>query len=164
MRKIDAYHKQQQLADDSEEQRPLLLNYLDCVMQANHIFLYQFIFNGYTFVKLQENPIVSQDPMHGQPPLWTMILNKVAEEQDMMENAALEQELGCDLSRINESKVIIEDEMEEIMVGGGDGDNVDEQEVGQMAADMVFEESPKKKNSNLSTPEIPALSLSKLHK
>ena len=86
MRKIEVYHRHQQDEDDSITQRSLLLNYLDCVMQANAILLYKFIFNGYTFVKLQENPIVSQDPMHGQPPLWTMILNKVAEEQDMQQN------------------------------------------------------------------------------
>ena len=49
------------------------------------------------------NPIRSQDPMHGQPPLWNMILDEITEEQDRLLNQT------SFISGYDEKSVVVED-------------------------------------------------------
>jgi len=61
-------------------------------MQRAHLeLLHQYIFKGAKIQKLETNPLSSSDAMHGQPTLWTMILNEIADEQDRLMNQSLQE-------------------------------------------------------------------------
>ena len=80
-------------SDGGESTSSELITYIECMTRAHNVFLNQFIFMGYKFQKMQENPLASQDSMHGQPQIWTMILDEIMEERDRDENMKIEQEL-----------------------------------------------------------------------
>jgi hypothetical protein len=66
------------------------LSYIESLHLAHQELLYDHIFAGYTIQKLEINPISSFDAMHGQPRLWTDILNEITEEKDRQHNEQMQ--------------------------------------------------------------------------
>ena len=57
-----------------EDDNDVFMNYLDCLKEAHDRFL-SYIFQGYVFNKMQQNPMHSTDLQWGVPPEFNAILN-----------------------------------------------------------------------------------------
>ena len=63
-----------------------LADYLACVHQAHYVLLNQFIFKGYKFKKLMENPLGSCESDYGQPVIYQQLLDQIISERDEIVN------------------------------------------------------------------------------
>jgi hypothetical protein len=75
VQKIYAHYAQ---ASEFEQAR----NYIECLQEAHSILLNQYIYNGYKFARMEDNPLMSRDPMFGVPPLFVMIFTNVHEQRE----------------------------------------------------------------------------------
>ena len=75
VQKIFAYY-------NNKEEYEGVKNYIECIQKAHETLLFQYIFDGSKFHRMEEDPLKSEDAMHGLPPIWTLILNEITEEAD----------------------------------------------------------------------------------
>lgn len=91
MSKIHAYYGQDQKWTQT-------VVYLECVKRCHDTIIHQYIFKGIVFAKMEENPLMTKDAMFGIPPVWTVLMNTVTENQDLEDN----QQIQTSYSDLNE--------------------------------------------------------------
>ena len=81
--KLEVKNMIYQMAKDHISHTKNILHILS-VFHTHERLLSEYIYKGYTFGKMDFDPVASSDEKHGIPPLWAILLGETLEKQEKM--------------------------------------------------------------------------------